>query len=93
MKLILAASTAMAIVASFTAGLAAPELQPGSEIVAPAVSNLQRRANVDVSPIHPGDEYKCSICAAGVNGLPSYLLRKDGMLINGLLPTSPDAQG
>jgi hypothetical protein len=27
------------------------------------------------------------------NDVPSYLLRKDGMLINGLGPTSPDAQG
>ena len=93
MKLVLAASTAMAIAASFTAALAAPQMQPGSEIVAPAVSNLQREANVDVSSNHPGDEDKCSTCAAGVNGIPSYLLRKDGMLINGLLPTSPDAQG
>ena len=27
------------------------------------------------------------------NGVPSYLLRQDGTLINGLLPTNPDEQG
>ena len=27
------------------------------------------------------------------NGVPGYLMRKDGTLINGLLPTNPDAQG
>ena len=27
------------------------------------------------------------------DGVPSYLIRKDGTLINGLLPTNPDAQG
>jgi hypothetical protein len=27
------------------------------------------------------------------DGVPAYLLRKNGGLINGLLPTNPDAQG
>jgi hypothetical protein len=27
------------------------------------------------------------------DGVPAYLMRKDGTLINGLLPTNPDAQG
>jgi hypothetical protein len=27
------------------------------------------------------------------DGVPSYLMRKNGTLINGLLPTNPDAQG
>ena len=27
------------------------------------------------------------------DGIPGYLMHKDGTLINGLLPTNPDAQG
>ena|SRR5689334_17614848 len=30
---------------------------------------------------------------ANWNGVPAYLMHKDGTLINGLLPTNPDAQG
>jgi hypothetical protein len=30
---------------------------------------------------------------ANWNGVPAYLMRKDGTLINGLQPTNPDAQG
>ena len=37
--------------------------------------------------------YEPAASAGAGNSVPSYLMRKDGLLINGLLPTSPDAQG
>lgn len=39
----------------------------------------------------PRHETSTSVGAGA--SVPSYLMRNDGFLINGLLPTSPDAQG
>jgi hypothetical protein len=37
--------------------------------------------------------HEASTSVGAGNSVPSYLMRNDGVLINGLLPTSPDAQG
>ena len=48
----------------------------------------------DVNPQQPATSMAFKQSAPqSWNGAPSYLLRKDGMLINGLRPTNPDEQG
>ena len=71
-----------AVVASLAA--AAPALAQG----VPAAFLQNQQSNVAVSRQTPADTV-----SRYQNVVPSYLLRKDGRLINGLLPTHPDAQG
>ena len=45
---------------------------------------VDRPTNTDATHEKPAQRW---------DGVPSYLLRKDGTLINGLRPTNPDEQG
>jgi hypothetical protein len=77
--------TSYAFVASLA--VAAPAVAQG----VPAEFMQNQRSDVNASAVNGTTQTEAF--PHRWDGVPSYLLRKDGTLINGLRPTSPDAQG
>ena len=65
----------------------------GSRLTHPALGKRSPERLAIIPPIESGDGHQWGAPVGGVSSVPSYLLRGDGALINGLLPISPDAQG
>jgi hypothetical protein len=62
-------------------------------LTAGAVQAKEVPAQVPAPAVAHAAQHQTLQSYANWNGVPAYLMRKDGTLINGLQPTNPDAQG